>query len=144
MVSTQSWFRIPPWLAGKWKTQDKQLVGEVNYRTGRQTPWRRLTFGYCGEQYGLQQDKNGTCWQFEKLGTQASNYRLDKNGLGHFNVVESNKSLSSSDTQLVLRKTWSSVAMDPGTQQVVDIKHFESTITFKRIDDDTVDIAEAT
>jgi hypothetical protein len=139
----QVWFRIPPWLAGKWKTQDRQLIGEINYRNGKQTPPRSLSFGYCGELYGLQQDKNGTYWQFEKVASQPTNYKVDKNGLAHFNVVESNHSLSSSDIKLVLKKIWRGVTMNPETQEIVNERRFESVLTFKRLDDQSMSVNEA-
>jgi hypothetical protein len=141
--NNQIWFRIPPWLAGKWKTQDRQLIAEVNYKTGKQNPPHPLSFGYCGEQFGLQQDKNGTCWQFEKVGTQPINCRVDKKGMAHFDVVESHKPLSSSDTQLVLKKVWRSVTMNPDTQEVINERRFESTLTFNRLDDSSMKVAEA-
>jgi hypothetical protein len=143
-TQSHTWFKIPPWLAGKWKIQDRQLVGQVNYRTGKQTPAHPLSFDYCGEQYGLQQDKNGACWQFEKLGNQPSNYHIDKKGLAHFFVLESNQPLASSDTQLVLKKKWSTVVMNPTTKETIDVRHLESTLTFKRISEDTIEVADIT
>jgi hypothetical protein len=138
----QIWFRIPAWLAGKWKTQDRQLISEINYRNGKQNPPRPLSFGYCGEQFGLQQDKNGTCWQFEKVGTQPINCRVDKKGMAHFDVVESHKPISSSDTQLVLKKIWKSVTMNPDTQEVINERRFASTLTFSRLDESSMKVTE--
>ncbi len=144
LANNQVWFRIPAWMAGKWKTQDKQLIGEVNYRTGKQTAPRPLTFGYCGEAYGLQQDKNGVCWQFEQVGSEPTNYKVDKNGIAHFNIVESNHPLSSSNTQLVLRKTWRSVTMNPDTQEIISERRCESILTFKRMDEDSMSVNDST
>jgi len=144
LANNQVWFRIPAWLAGKWKTQDKQLIGEINYRTGKQTPPQQLSFGYCGEEYGLQQDKNGTCWQFEKVGSQPINYKVDKNGMAHFDVVESNHPVSSSNAQLVLQKIWMNVTMNPDTQEIVGERRCQSILTFNRLDDQSISVNDAT
>lgn len=143
-AQSQIWFKIPPWLAGKWRIQDKQLIGQVNYRNGKQIPAHPLSFGYCGEQYGLQQDKSGDCWEFQKLGNQPSNYHVDKKGLAHFFVLESNEALSTSENQLVLKKKWSTVVMNPTTKETIDVKHLESTLTFKRLGEDTIEVADIT
>ena len=141
--ANQVWFRIPAWMAGKWQTKDRQLIGEINYLTGRQTSPRSLSFGYCGEQYGLQQDKDGTCWQVEKVGRQPVNYRVDKHGMAQFDVVESHQPLSSSDTQLVLRKRWRHLTVNPETAEVIHERCFESTLTFKQLDAQTMSVNES-
>jgi hypothetical protein len=141
--ASQVWFRIPGWMAGKWQTRDRQLIGEINYRTGKQTPGRSLSFGYCGEQYGLQQDVHGTCWQFEKVGSQPINYRIDKNGMAQFDLVDSHHPLSSSDSQLVLRKRWRHLTVNLETADVMNERCFESTLTFRRLADQSMRVDEA-
>jgi hypothetical protein len=124
------WFRIPAWMAGSWQTKDKMLLGEVNLRTGKETPPRQLKFGYCFEPYGLQQDAHGSYWQFEKVGGIPSNYHIDKNGVGHFNAVDSYVPLSSSNTQLVLQKNWHNASIDPDTNEILSTKYMQSILTF--------------
>jgi hypothetical protein len=124
------WFRIPSWMAGSWQTKDKVLLGEVDYRTGKEKPPRQLNFGYCFEPYGLQQDAHGGYWQFEKVGGIPSNYHIDKNGIGHFNAVDSYVPLASSNTKLVLQKNWHTATIDPNTNEILRADYKQSILTF--------------
>jgi len=137
-----AWFRIPSWMAGTWQTKDKILLGEVNFRTGKQTPPRQLKFGYCFEPYGLQQDENGAYWQFEKVGGIPSNYKIDNNGVGHYNAVDSYFPLSSSNTQLVLQKNWHTAAVNPDTNEILGTSYLQSILTFTLSGSDQMNVEE--
>jgi hypothetical protein len=136
------WFRIPAWMAGSWQTKDKMLLGQVNLRTGKETPARQLKFGYCFEPYGLQQDAHGAYWQFEKVGGIPSNYHIDKNGIGHFNAVDSYVPLSSTKTQLVLQKNWHNATIDPATNEIRTTKYMQSVLTFTLSGADEMNVQE--
>lgn len=136
------WFRIPSWMAGSWQTKDKMLLGEINLRTGKQTLPRQLSFGYCFEPYGLQRDENGTYWQFEKVGGIPTNLRIDSNGVGHYNAVDSYFPLSSSNTQLVLQKNWHTATMNPGTNEILNTNYLQSILTFTLSASDQMTVEE--
>jgi len=136
------WYRIPAWIAGSWQTTDKRLLGSVDYQTGRQAGPRSLDFGYCGETFGFQQDRNGNFWQYAKIGVGPSNMKADKNGRVQFNLVDAHDLVSSSDTQLVIKKRWRHVVMNADSQEITSIKPFESIITFNRSGDNNITIDE--
>jgi hypothetical protein len=136
------WYKIPSWITGTWQTTDKRLIGAVDYQTGRQTGPKNMDFGYCGETFGFQQDRNGNFWQYAKIGVGPSNMKADKNGRVQFNLVDAHDLVSSNDTQLIVKKRWRHVVMNNDTKEIISIKPFESIITFDRSGDNNITIDE--
>jgi hypothetical protein len=136
------WFRIPAWMAGTWKIQDKTLLASVNLKNGQESPPRKLNFGYCGEPYGVQQDQNGTYWQFENVGKLPTNLKTDNQGLVHYNMVDSYQPIDSSESRLVLQKSWRNVTMDPTSNTIVKQRSFQSILAFTKCGDDLMNVDE--
>jgi hypothetical protein len=136
------WYRIPAWMAGTWKIQDKTLLASVNLKNGQESPPRKLNFGYCGEPYGVQQDQNGTYWQFENVGKLPTNLKTDNQGLVHYNIVDSYEPIASSETRLVLQKSWRNVTMDPTSNTIVKQRSFQSILAFTKCGDDLMNVDE--
>lgn len=142
LFENRFWFTIPPWLAGVWRTQDKELLADDNYRTGKHEPPRELDFGYCGEHYGWQKDSQGGYWQYTEASNRPSNYRVDARGNAHFDVIISYRPQLTKEHEFVLVKNWRAVSVN-GRTDIEKSRYCQSTITFDLLSSNQVMITEA-
>jgi len=121
----RTWFKVPPWLAGKWQYDEYTQTFYEDYRGKDGRTYRKPAQG--SETWASQRDRSGGLWRFFMVPTltQVSTDRELFEDMHNYDSV-----ISDSDAQVVLRSLTTRTVVDKATNTVSQVKQVEQFISF--------------
>jgi len=109
------WYRVPPWLAGKWQHEDENQTSYLDFKTGV-TDTQIYHFQNHGiESFGYQRDKLGGIWDYIDLPfitEETSDKELDKDRHTDDSII------FDSDARVIVRYVYTRSELDKHTKVI--------------------------
>jgi len=132
---TRVWYRVPPWLAGSWRTDQYTQTFDLNYKTGSQDSTANLHNAELTERWGIQRDRDGGLWDaidMPFIGTTTSDKHVWKD------LHTGDELIFDSDVRLIIKYRATRTTVDKATNTITGVQQFESFATLTLAGPDTV------
>lgn len=121
------WFRVPPWLAGRWQEEQFTQTFCSNYKTGVKNSTQQTHNAQTTERWGLQRDSAGGIWDvidLPYLDTTTSDKHVWKD------LHTDDSMVFDSDVKVITRLYATRTVADKTTNLITDINQTECFSTF--------------
>jgi hypothetical protein len=125
--ATRTWYRVPPWFAGKWQYDDYTTTFSQDYKTGSTNPQARTHPAVASETWGCQRDRLGGIWDFfaaSGLSETTSEEKIWKD------MTTDESLIFDSDTKLIRRSVSTRTTVDKTNNTILSVSQFECFSTY--------------
>ncbi len=129
------WFKIPSWLAGKWKYYEGEVLSFQDLRTGSKFSEFFVSHEDTTRDWGYQRDGAGAYWQFQDSPSSVQTRKDEKIILYTRNK---NEPLSLTEDELVCRMFYTYSTLEPVTLKVLKTYQSENIVVFRKAGDDEI------
>jgi hypothetical protein len=126
VTPSRVWYRVPPWLAGRWTTDRYTQTLYVDYASGSQDSTSRIHNAELTERWGIQRDRDGGVWDTIDLpfiSTTTSPNEVSKD------LHTGDALIFDSATKLVVLYKATRTTIDRNTNTITKVQQFESFTT---------------
>jgi hypothetical protein len=134
-TATRSWYRVPPWLAGKWQSDEQTQMSNYDYTTGVTTSQKAPAAGHSSVTYGSQRDRAGGIWDFidmPRLAEVTSDRAIYKDLHTNDSVV------FDADARVVMSFVCTRTSVDKATNTIVSVYQYEQFNAYTPNAQDTI------
>jgi hypothetical protein len=135
VAPTRAWYRVPPWLAGRWTADQYTETFDLNYETGSQNSTATVHNDKLTERWGAQRDRDGGMWDTIDLpfiSTATSPRHLTKD------LHTGDQLIFDSDVRVVLVYRATRTTIERATNTITKVQQFESFTTLTLGGPDTI------
>jgi hypothetical protein len=135
--ASRAWYRVPPWLAGKWQCDEQFRTSYTDYKTGTTDGKPMRTQVHSDVTYGIQRDRLGGIWdcidmpQFRQV---SSDKWLNKD------LHTGDSVIFDSDSQFIMRFVCTRTTVDKTTNTINSVFQFEQFSSYLQNGQDTVKV----
>ena len=125
--ATRSWYRVPPWLAGKWQCDEQTQTLRQDYKTGAVNSNLVRLQVRSDVTYGIQRDRLGGLWDFidmPQMREVSSEKEVDKD------LHTDDSVIFDSDARVIIRFVCTRTAVDNTTNTIRGVFQFEQFSTY--------------